>query len=472
MSAVELDQDAAGRIGADERGRAAASAAPADAPWPSPSRGWWAVGVLTFAYIVSFVDRSILSLLIEPIKADLHLTDTQIAAVQGIAFAIFYSVMGLPLGWLADRYSRRAIIAVGALVWCLATAASGLAGGFLALFLARLAVGAGEAALSPAAMSMISDLFPPAKRGPPIGVYSMSAALGSGLALILGGAVIAFVSTAESVTLPFLGAVRPWQATFIVVGAMGLVLLPLLASIREPVRRVTARERAAPQSGMLPFLRQHVAFYGRHYAGVAVFSALAYAILSWTPAMFIRVHGMTAPEVGLQYGIVLLVFGGLGPVTGGWLAARLYRRNVPAASVKIVTVSILALIPCTVLAGIAETPTAALLALVPASVLLTAPMGTALLAVQEVTPNRLRGQMSALYYVFSSIVGLSVGPLAVAIFTDHVYGDPKSVGVAIAIVAGIFGPLAAFLVYGGRHEYAVLARAIADDAARDGHDAR
>lgn len=436
---------------------------PAAGPWPSPGRGWWAVGVLTFAYVVSFVDRSILSLLIEPVKADLQLTDVEIALLQGLAFAIFYSVMGLPLGWLADRYSRRGIIAVGVLVWCLATAASGLAGGFAALFLARLLVGAGEAALSPAALSLISDLFPPTKRGPPVGVYTMSAALGSGLALILGGAVIHYVASAETILLPVIGAVKPWQATFIVVGTAGLVLLPLLATIIEPARRTTSAERAAPSSGLGAFLMAHRGFYLRHYLGVGIYSALVYAVLSWTPAMFMRVHAMPAAEVGLQYGLVLLVCGGLGPILAGTIASKLVQRGVASASLKIVTACTVAVVPCTIAACLAPTPLLALLALVPGSLALTAPMGGAVLALQEATPNRLRAQISALYYVVSSIVGLSVGPLAVALFTDRVFADPKSVGLAIAIVVALLGPVSAWLFNGGRGGHGVLVRSLAAD---------
>lgn len=307
---------------------------------------------------------------------------------------------------------------------------------------------------------MISDLFPPAKRGPPVGVYTMSAALGSGLALVLGGAVIHFVATADALTLPLVGAMRPWQATFLVVGTAGLVLLPLLATIPE---RTTALERATPGQGLGAFLREHRAFYVRHYVSIGIYSALAYAVLTWTPSLFIRVHEMAAPEVGLQYGAILLLCGGFGPVVAGALAARLVRRGVSAASVKIVAASIVILIPCTIVAGLSPAPRLALLVLIPGSLALTAPMGGAMLALQEVTPNRLRGRISALYYVFSSIVRLSVGPLSVALFSDYVFHDPKSVGTAIAIVAVLLGPVSAWLLYGRRHQYAVLARSIAAD---------
>ena len=199
--------------------------------WPSAARAWWTVAVLTLTYIVSFVDRTILGLLIEPIKTDLALTDTQIGLVQGLAFGLFYAVMGLPLGWLADRISRRGLIAIGAALWCAATAACGLASTFVQLFAARIGVGIGEAALSPAAMSMISDSFPKERRAVPIGVYAAAAAVGAGFALIVGGSVIQLVSHHDALVLPGIGEVARWQAAFIVVGLGGLVLLPFLASM-------------------------------------------------------------------------------------------------------------------------------------------------------------------------------------------------------------------------------------------------
>lgn len=456
-------RDAARREAASERiSDAIGSGSQVEETWPSPARGWWAVCVLTLAYVVSFVDRSILSLLIEPVRLDLALSDTQIALVQGLAFAIFYSLMGLPLGWLADRYSRRAIIVAGLAVWCLATAGSGLAGGFLALFMARLFVGAGEAALSPAAMSMLSDLFPPERRGAPIGVYTMSAALGSGLAMIVGGAVIQAVSRQPMVSMPLLGEVKPWQATFMVVGLAGLALVPMLATVGEPRRRRTPQEarHGTPGSGMLAFLIEHRGFYACHYLGVGLLSALVYAVPSWTPVMFMRVHGWTAAETGLRYGLAMLIFGGAGPVLSGWLASRLFRRGVPAASVKIVVAGCLLVVPFTAIACFTENPWLAIAMLGPGSMFLTVPMSTAMLAVQEVTPHRLRAQFSALYYVFSSIIGLSVGPLAVALLTERAFGRPDAVGSAIGIVVAIFGPLAAWLVSSGHRHYLAMTSAI------------
>ncbi len=428
----------------------------AEPPWPSPARAWWAVAVLTFAYVVSFVDRTILSLLIEPIKADLQLNDTQIALVQGLAFGLFYAVMGLPLGWLADRVSRRGLIAAGAAVWCVATAACGTAASFLHLFLARIGVGVGEAALSPAAMSMISDSFPKERRGLPIGVYAAAAAAGAGLALIVGGTIIQMVTTEEALVLPWLGEVERWQAAFVFVGLGGLVLLPLLATVVEPVRRTDSRSAAAGDARIVPFIRRHADFMVRHYAAVAVYSVLIYAVLSWAPAHFIRVHGWTAGEVGFRYGVVVLLFGGAGTVLGAAVATALGRRGLRQPAIVVTATGMLlsgVLLAC---AGWAGDGWTALAFYAPGLLFLTLPGGTAIQVVQEAVPNRLRGQASAIYYLVISIVGLTLGPLVVGLLTDYVFEDPKAIGTALAIVSIVIGPTAALLAWSTRRPFARL----------------
>ena len=192
------------------------------ATYPTARAGWFLVIMLTIAYIFSFIDRYILGLLIEPIKADLDLTDEQIGWVIGPAFAIFYATMGLPLGWLVDRKRRTWIVAAGIFVWSFATAISGLAKSFWHLFFARMMVGVGEATLSPSAMSMIADSFPPDKRAKPISVYVAAVSLGSGIASLIGGAVLIWAKTTESVAVPFVGDLAPWQLTFFAVGLPGL----------------------------------------------------------------------------------------------------------------------------------------------------------------------------------------------------------------------------------------------------------
>lgn len=205
--------------------------------YPNPRYAWYVVCVLTVAYLLSFLDRQILALLVGPIRQDLDISDTQVSLLGNLAFGIFYTLLGLPLGRAADRFSRRGIIAAGVATWCLMTAACGLARNFVQLFLARVGVGVGEAALNPAALSMISDYFPRRTRGRALTFYNMGVSLGVGVALIFGGQVIAWVAAAPPVELPGIGVLRAWQTVFILVGLPGLLIALLMLTVREPVRR-------------------------------------------------------------------------------------------------------------------------------------------------------------------------------------------------------------------------------------------
>lgn len=440
--------------------------------WPSPLRAWWTVIVLTLAYVVSFVDRTILSLLIEPIKVDLALSDTEIALVQGLAFAIFYAAMGLPLGWLADRMSRRLLVALGVGCWCLATAACGLAGSFAQLFVARIGVGFGEAALSPAALSLISDSFPKERRALPIGLYAGAAALGAGLALILGGSVIGMVSHAQGVALPMLGVVRPWQAAFVVVGVAGLLLLPLLASVLEPARRNEHPAVTGPAPRIGRFVREHASFMVRHYVAISCFAVLIYAALSWIPAHLIREFGLSPAEVGWRYGLVLLACGGSGTVAGAALADALARRGIGQAPIVVTALGMAGSGVLLAIAAASDSIDVALPWYGLGLLCLTLPGGTAIQVIQEAVPNELRGQASAIYYLCISLLGLTFGPLSVALLTDRWFADPARVGDALAVVAAIIGPTTAFLAYSTRAPFARLERglsagraAVAGDAA-------
>ena len=223
-------------------------------------RAWYMVGLLTVAYVVSFVDRNILGLLIDPIKADLGLSDLQIGLLLGPAFAIFYATMGLPLGYLADRRRRTWIVAAGVAVWSAATAFSGLARNFVQLFIARMSVGVGEATLSPCAMSLISDSYPEERRGKPIAVYSSAISLGSGLAALLGAGVLAWANTNEQTVLPLVGPVAAWQLAFIVVGLPGLLLAALFFWVPEPKRLLAGAQQARSHLGhMFAHVGKHAA---------------------------------------------------------------------------------------------------------------------------------------------------------------------------------------------------------------------
>lgn len=449
-------------LSTSERPAPAPGAAATRAPdWPSPGRAWWHVIVLTIAYVVSFVDRTIISLLVEPIRADLGINDTEIALLQGVAFGLCYALMGFPLGWIADRWSRRGVVVLGSTLWGVATAAGGAAGSFVQLFIARAGVGIGEAALSPAALSTIADLFPRERRGLPIGVYTMAVSLGSGLALILGGAVLAWIGRLPPVSVPVLGALAPWRLAFLTVGLGGTaLLLLLLATVREPVRRLPAGAERPGNDGFFAYMRAHRRFFLRHYLGVALYSLLVSGVLTWAPTFFIRRFGWGADEVGLRYGLVILIFGGLGTISGGALSGWLQRRGVAAAPVWVAGGGIALVAPFMILAALAENGWLALVAFMPALLFFTSPGATAVQAVQDATPAHLRGRASAVYSFAVTLIGMSAGPLLVAFFTDTVFGDPKAIGYSLALTATLCGPLAGLLILSGARAFEATSKGL------------
>lgn len=199
---------------------------------------WYVVFICMLAYIFSYVDRQILVLMIEPIKADLNLTDTQFSLLHGLAFSLFYALIGLPIVYLADRFSRPAIISMGIIIWSIATAACGLSKNFIQLFLSRMSVGVGEAVLSPAAYSIFSNLFSKRQLGRAVGVYSIGSFIGGGLAFLVGGYVISLLKGTTLVDIPILGMLRPWQVAFIIVGLPGVLIGIVFAlTVRDPERQ-------------------------------------------------------------------------------------------------------------------------------------------------------------------------------------------------------------------------------------------
>lgn len=426
-------------------------------PWPDPRQAWVVVVILCIAYAISFIDRQVINLLTEELKRDLGVSDLQIGMLQGLAFGVFYTVMGMPLGRLSDSMNRRNVIIAGAFVWSVMTALSGIARSFSHLFLARIGVGVGEAALTPAAMSIISDYFPPDRRALPLSVYVTGTSLGGGLALLIGGWVVTYVTALGPVEWPLLGRVAPWQAVFLSVGLPSLLLVPLLATIREPLRRGLmgaghgAGKRLPLRAGVA-FIWQRRGVYLSHNLGLAAVSVFTYGVSAWTPALFIRRFGWSAADVGLAYGIITLVCGMGGVLTGGWVANRLRAAGHRDANWKVMATGVFILVPTAILAPLAPTPAIALLLYLPLTFFSTFPYGVGAAALQEVTPNQLRAQVSALYLFALGLLGLGLGPTGVGAFTDHVFGDPLAVGRSMALLSALVGPVAiAGMWIGGRH---------------------
>ena len=268
---------------------------------PGGWRSWYVVGVLSLAYICSFIDRSVLGLMVGPIREDLGISDTQFSLLHGFAFAIFYTLLGIPIAWLADRASRRNIIAAGIAVWSLMTALCGLARTFGAMFLARVGVGVGEAALSPAAYSMIADLFPREKLGRALGVYSSGVFVGIGLSFIIAAVLIGALDT---VTLPVVGELTPWRLTLILVGMPGLVIAALCFTFREP-RRLGAKAGGVPLRQVGRFFGQNASLYLLHFIAFSMLTLLFNAQMTWLAEYLIRIHGMERGAAGPALGLIV-----------------------------------------------------------------------------------------------------------------------------------------------------------------------
>jgi MFS family permease len=434
--------------------------------YPNPVYAWYVVFVLFLAYTLSFVDRQIMSLLIEPIKRDLAISDTQISLLHGFAFAIFYTVLGIPIGRLADSKNRCFIISVGIFIWSFMTATCGLAKTYWFLFMARIGVGIGEASLSPAAYSMISDYFPKEKRSTPISLYTMGVFVGAGISFIVGGAVVEITSRASDIILPVIGQIHPWQLTFFIVGIPGIVFVGIMTSVQEPVRRdllisdenSTKKDLSITES--VKYLRTYWKAYFSHMLGFSLMGTLTYTYFAWTPTFFIRTYHWSASEIGFALGFIVLILGTLGIVIGGFNADIFLKGGSLDAYLRITIFAAAGILLFGTAAALMPNPIPALILLCPTVFLLGFPVGLAPAALNFITPNQLRGQVIALYLFLVNLIGLGVGPTAVALITDYVFRDTSALCYSMAIFTFITASAAIVVFAFGLKYYRRLARQV------------
>lgn len=426
-----------------------------DAGYPRPAQAWYAVGVLVLAYTFSFIDRQILGLLVTPIKRDLGIGDFEVGLLGGLAFALFYTLLGLPIGRLADRHNRRNIIAIGIAFWSVMTAICGLAKTFWTLFLARMGVGVGEAALSPPAYSLIADLFPPEKLGRALSVYSMGIFIGSALAYIVGAKVVQLVADAPPFIIPVLGEIHAWQLTFFIVGLPGLLVALLMLTVREPARRgtpyVTASQspgtsKAVPLRDVIAFLWAGRGTFGAHFLGFSLLAVFGYGTALWIPEFISRSHGWAIYDAGYAYGLIILVFGISGVLSGGAFSDWLRKTGRTDAHMRVVMLAACAMAPCAIAFPLVGGEPAMLVLLALVVFLGAMPAGVAAAALQTVTPNPMRAQVSAFYLFFANLIGMGVGPGLVGFFTDYLLFDPAKLNIALSLTAAMTIPVAAIVL--------------------------
>lgn len=421
-------------------------------PYPKESYAWYVVGILMIVYIFSFMDRQILALLVDPIKADLNISDTQISYLGGFAFALFYTFFGIPIARMADSKNRKWIISIGLATWSFFTMLCGTANRFMTFALFRMGVGVGEATLSPSAYSMITDMFRPERMAIAISIYSAGIYIGTGLSNVFGGLVIGYAESIDNLSLPFIGAVEPWQYVFFAVGFPGLLFTFVMLSVKEPLRRSslmanTKEQSSIPFSEVVDYIYANRRTFLLHNVGFALCSFISYGGAYWIPSFLIRVQELTRQEAGLYYGSIVMVFGTAGIIFGGWLADRLSARGMVDSKMKVGMLAALLHIPFGIIYPLMPDATLALIFICPAVFTAAMPFGVAPAAIQQMMPARMRAQGSAIYLFVVNLIGLGLGPSSVAWYTDYVYGDPNMVNMSLLWVSTIFGVIASLLLY-------------------------
>ncbi|MCB1622977.1 MAG: MFS transporter [Pseudomonadales bacterium] len=419
---------------------------------------WYVVALLTATQVVSYIDRFLPSLLLESIKSDLALTDLQVGLLMGPAFGLFYVFVGVPIGWLADRYSRRAILATGISIWCAMTATAGLVRSFVPLFLTRMGVGLGEATMSPCSVSLISDYFPRDRRSAPLSLFLAGTFLGAGTAFLFGGPLVHHITSLPPVHLPYFGDLRSWQLAFLVVGLPGFVLAALMFTIREPRRQDQAkREVDADDAGhaslgaAFRFIGKRWSAFGTLFVGSAAVVTMG-SLSFWNVALFERTWGWSVREVGISTGLLFFVGGSIGTLTGIALMKRWVAAGYPDATLRALWTGLAIAVP-----GFALYPVmpSAELAIVMQLFAFTGQAMAAAAGPSSITliaPGQIKSQATAIYYLCIGIFGQLLGPPPVGLMTD-LFGDPGKLRYAMTIEAATIGTLALVLVAVGMSHY-------------------
>ena len=436
---MKIDQDAATSV---------------DENYPNPAYSWYVVTILLLAYVTSFLDRTILTLLVGPIRESLNITDLELSLLHGFAFAVFYVSLGIPIARFADSHNRVRLISVGILVWSAMTAFCGFAKTFWQMFLGRVGVGIGQATLSPAAYSILSDYFPPHKLTRALSVYQTGIYAGMGLAMIIGGFAIANVPAVE---IPYYGVLQPWQVVFLIVSLPGILIFVIMRTIREPARKGmlsrSGADKSMPVREVGTFIGERRQAYGFVVAGVAAKSLAFYGIAAWLPTYFIRTFGWDAATVGLWYGLGSIVFGTLGINLGSTASVWLRTRGYADANVRVCMIALICLIPVGILAPFMPSAIAAMVLFYAFIFFAAFPVGCQAAALQQITPNQMRAQVTALYLFISNMCGIGLGPTFIAFFTDVVFQNDLAVGYSMSISVAIACPIGALLFWCGLKPY-------------------
>ena len=413
--------------------------------YPSRKTGYSAVVVMTLAQVFAFIDRQIPAMLVEPIKQDFNLNDSQIALLGGAAFSIFYAIMALPIGYAVDRYKRVNVLGTGIFVWSLMTTLAGLANSFGRLFGARIGVAVGEAVMAPVSVSLVSDYFPQNKQGKPMGIITAGVYIGIGATLIGGGYLIDYLTDIGGITIPGIGYFKPWQATFLVVGIPGILISIAAFMLHEPRRLGLAQtpEKDSISINIFSHLIKNKSTLIPMFAGLIFMALIFYSFTFWAPSMMVRTHGLSLTEVGFSLGIITIISSILGTISSGAVVDYLRSKGRTDAPIRTAMFACIFAMPAICLAPLVENVVAAwtLIGIYLFFISSFAPIG--LLAVSGVSSNEVKGQMAAVHAFLMMAFGLSLGPQITAFFTDFILQDESKLGLAVSLTGGLVLPIAA-----------------------------
>ena len=430
-----------------------------DADYPPARQAWYCVFALALAVMINFLDRGILTLLVEPIKHDLKLSDVQMSFIMGFAFTFFYAVLGLPVARLVDRKSRKLIMTAGIAIWSVMTMFCGLATNFWHLFIARMGLGVGETTSGPSAYSMLSDYFPPQRLPRAISFMQVGFVLGTGLSLVLGAWIIGFVASNPDMSLPLVGHLRGWQTVLMLGGFPGLAVAAVMATVREPHRRGGAQAepgrpmgQPTPVAAIFRFILDHKLVYLPLFIGMGLRTAQMFGMQMWGPAFYDRTFGWSPSQVGYVAGLSTFVAMPAGLAIGSWLAERYWKKRVHDGNVRVVVLSTLVSVPFGIAGPLMPRPwltVACLLVANLTSIMAAAPENA---AIQTVTPNRLRGQMTFLFLFIMNVVGMGFGPMIIGALSQYVFGEAE-IRLSLAAAATFMGIPAIYVFWRGMRPY-------------------
>lgn len=415
--------------------------------YPDKKHSYSAVAILTLAQVFAFIDRQIPSMLVEPIKQDFNLTDSQIALLGGAAFSIFYAIMALPIGYAVDRYKRTKVLGTGIFLWSLMTALAGLANSFGKLFGARIGVAVGEAVMAPISVSLVSDSFPENKQGKPMGIITAGVYIGIGITLLGGGFLIDYLTSIGGITLPLIGYLKPWQATFMIVGIPGLVLAIAAFYLKEPQRIEDQVDSShiVDRKNVFLHLKEHKKTLIPMFGGLIFMALIFYSFSFWAPTMMIRTFDISLTEVGFILGMITIISSITGTIIAGSAVDYLRNRNYTDAPVRTAMIAVILALPPIISLSFTQSELGAWICIALYLLFISsfAPLG--LLAISGVSTGNVKGQTAAIHAFLMMAFGLSLGPQLTAFFTDFVFVDPNLLINSVSLTGLIVLPISALL---------------------------